>query len=362
MKIEKPDELFMRRALRLAAKGAGRVSPNPMVGALIVKEGVIISEGWHERFGGPHAEVVALEKALSPVEGSTLYVTLEPCSHYGKTPPCAERIAAAGFARVVIGVMDPNPLVAGRGIRALQDKGIKTEVGVLEKECAALNEKFFKFMTAGLPYVTLKMALTLDGRIATASGDSRWITSVLSRREAHRERALHDGVMVGIGTILQDDPELTVRLVRGRNPLRIVVDSSLRIPLGAKVLRDQPKAKTLIACSSSRDQEKYEKLREMGIELITSGTGPVALPGLLAELGERGISSIMVEGGAGLYTAFLRENLADRVLAFIAPLITGKGIEAVGDLGTERIADSRRLVIRKVSRRGGDVVVDSRIK
>lgn len=359
--MKNPDEKFMARALRLAQKGAGLVSPNPMVGAVIVQDGEIISEGWHERFGGAHAEILALERARGPVAGSTLYVTLEPCSHFGKTPPCVDRIRRAGFVRAVIGMKDPNPLVLGRGIKTLEESGIETVVGVLEKECAALNEKFLKFITTGKPFVTLKMAQTMDGRIAARTGDSKWITSLSSRKLAHRERALHDGIMVGIGTVLQDDPELTVRLARGLNPMRIIVDSRLRIPLNAKVLQEQGKARTIVACSLRRDEEKSENLRAMGIEVVTTGAERVDLNELLVLLGKKNISSIMVEGGAGLFTSFLRENIADRLLACIAPIISGKGIEAVGDLGTKKIADSRKVGIQKVFRRGGDIVVDCRL-
>lgn len=363
--MKSTDEKFMRRALLLARKGLGRVSPNPMVGAVIVKKGQIIGEGWHSRFGGRHAEIEALARvkaAPARVKGSTLHVTLEPCAHFGKTPPCVDKIIESGISRVVIGTKDPNPLVSGKSIRKLKARGIETCVGVLEEECRELNEKFFTFMRKARPYVTLKIAQTLDGRIGASSGDSRWISSLSSRRLAHRERGLHDAVMVGIGTVVQDDPKLTVRLARGRNPLRIVIDSKLRIPADSRILKDQAKAATLVACSRNHNRKKFEQLRAMGIDVIIAGRDKVDLQELLSLLVKRNISSVLVEGGAGLYTSFLKEGLADRILAVIAPVITGKGIEAVGDLGTKRIRDAKRLEIRKILRRESDVIIDARLK
>jgi diaminohydroxyphosphoribosylaminopyrimidine deaminase/5-amino-6-(5-phosphoribosylamino)uracil reductase len=356
------DEKFMRRALGLARRGLGRVSPNPMVGAVIVKNGRVIGEGWHGVYGGRHAEIDAFDKASSGVKGATLYVTLEPCAHFGKTPPCVDRIIEEGISRVVVGSRDPNPLVAGKSIRKLKARGIETAVGILEKECRELNEKFFTFMLWSRPFVTIKIAQTLDGRIAAASGDSKWISSLPSRRLAHRERSLHDAVLVGIGTVIQDDPELTVRLVRGRNPVRIVVDSKLRIPLESKILKEQEKAATIIACSRGHDVEKFKQLREMGIDLIVAGSDRIDLKKLLAVLAKRNISSVLVEGGAGIYTSFLKGKLADRILVAIAPVITGRGIEAVGDLGTAKIADALRLEVRKILRREADLILDARLK
>ena len=359
--MKNTDEKFMRRALVLARKGMGRVSPNPMVGAIIVKSGKIIGEGWHGTYGGNHAEVDALKKIKSSSNGSTLYVTLEPCAHFGKTPPCVDKILEAGISRVVIGTKDPNPLVSGKSIRKLTARGIETEIGILEKECRELNEKFFKFMLQARPFITLKIAQTLDGRIATCSGDSRWISSPASRKLAHRERSYHDAVMVGIGTVIQDDPELTVRLVRGRNPFRIVIDSKLRTPLNSKILKDQDCAATIIACCRNHNAGKFKQLREMGIELVTAGKEKVDLHELLALLAKRNISSVLVEGGAGLYTSFLKEGLADRIVAIIAPVITGKGIEAFGDLGISKIRDAKKLEIRKILRREADVILDTRL-
>ncbi len=358
------DEFYMKRALRLARKGEGRVSPNPMVGAVIVKGSRVIGEGYHEHFGGPHAEVRAIRAATGPLRGSTIYVTLEPCVHFGKTPPCVDRIIEAGLSRVVIGTADPNPLVSGRGIAALQKAGIRTDVGVLEEECRLLNEKFFHFMKTRRPFVTLKFAQTIDGRIATASGHSRWISSEASLRYAHRERSLHDAVLVGAGTVLKDDPELTVRLARGRNPLRIVLDSSLQTPLRAKVLKDQGQAKTLVVTAVRGRSEKKTALLGAGIEMLfvpAKRGGGIRLPNLLDELGRRGISSLLVEGGSAVITSFLNEGLGQRLLAIIAPKIVGRGIEAVGELGIRNVERAIRLDVRRVFRRGGDVIVDARL-
>ncbi len=361
---QKPDEYYLKRALRLAARGAGRVSPNPMVGAVVVRDGRVVGEGFHERFGGKHAEINALERASEAARGSTVYVTLEPCTHYGKTPPCVDRLIEARPARVVIGTTDPNPLVSGKGVKTLEKQGIETVVGVLEESCRALNEAYFHFMHTGRPFVTVKFAQSLDGRVATVTGNSRWISSGPSLRLAHRERRLHDAVLVGVGTVLQDDPELTVRLVRGRNPLRVILDSRLRAPLGAKVLKDQDRAKTLVVTTRLGSREKRDELHRVGLETLSlprGRDGGVSLGRLLDELGKRGVSSLLVEGGSGVITAFLREKRAQRLLAVIAPKIIGKGVETVGDLGIEQVSNALPLYFRKVSRVGDDVVIDARV-
>lgn len=357
------DEFYMQRALSLARRGAGQVSPNPMVGTVIVRNHRIIGEGYHRKFGGNHAEIDAIEKASSPLKGATFYVSLEPCSHYGKTPPCVKKVIEARPARVVIGTVDPNPLVSGKGIRALREAGIETKVGILEEACRALNETFFHFVRTKRPFVTLKFAQTIDGRIAAATGHSQWISSPRSLRLAHRERSLHDAVLVGVGTVLKDDPQLTVRLVRGRNPLRVVVDSSLSIPLKAKLLQDQQQAKTLLAAAAGDDGKKKARLEAMGVEVLPSAVnrkGFVDLGRLLDDLGKRGISSLLVEGGSAVITSFLRESLADRLICIVAPKILGKGIEAVGDLKIRSVDQSIRLSCRRVFRSGDDVVIDAR--
>ncbi len=356
------DEGFMRRALGLARKGEGRVSPNPLVGAVIVREGRIIAEGYHRRYGENHAEIDAIVNAKEPVEGATFYITLEPCSHYGKTPPCVDALIATRPGRVVVGMIDPNPLVSGRGIAVLQRHGIETKTGVLEEECQRQNEVFFKYIRTGVPFVTLKFALTLDGRIATAAGHSRWISSPSSLRFAHRLRRAHDAILVGAETVLKDDPELTCRLVRGKNPLRIVVDSRLRTSPEARVF-DVHRSPTIVAATRKAPEERRLLFEQKGIEVLELDEdegGRVNLRGLLNILGQRKIASLLVEGGAGVNTSFLKEHLVDRLIAILSPKIVGAGINAVGDLGIRRMENALRLSYERITRRGDDLILDAR--
>ena len=356
------DERFMRRALRLARKGEGRVSPNPLVGAVIVRDGRIIGEGWHQYCGGPHAEINAINSASEPVAGATFYITLEPCSHHGRTPPCVEALIACKPARVVVAVTDPNPRVNGRGMTALRNRGIATTVGVLGEACTRLNEAFFKYIATGLPFVTLKFAQTLDGRIATADGSSRWISSPASLRFAHSLRRSHDAILVGARTVLVDDPELTCRLVRGRNPLRIAVDSRLTLSPEARLFSTT--APTIVATTSRAPATKRALFTARGIELLElseDGGGRVDLGALLRVLGKREVTSLLVEGGGALITTFLKAGLADRLVAIVAPKILGEGISAVGDLGIRSLDDALHLSGLQVSRRGGDLILDGRI-
>ena len=359
------NEDYMKLALRLARKGLGKTSPNPMVGAIIVKDNQIIGQGYHHRFGGKHAEINAIENARESIDGATLYVTLEPCSYHGKTPPCVDAIIGNNIGRVVIGTLDPNPLVSGKGAEILRRHGIETEVGVLDEECRSLNEAHFKYMTTGMPLVTVKFAQTLDGRIATATGDSQWISSAESQRLAHKLRATNDAIMVGIGTVLADDPHLTARLVKGRNPSRIILDSRLRIPLDSKIVRSQGAAPTIIATTSRADKEKLSRLREMGIEVLVTQedeAGEIDLCHLLRTLGKRGISSVLVEGGAEVITSLLRRNLADKLVIIIAPKIMGKGIEAVGELNIADVNQTLKLTFAKTYRMGEDLIIEARVE
>ncbi|MFC2033452.1 bifunctional diaminohydroxyphosphoribosylaminopyrimidine deaminase/5-amino-6-(5-phosphoribosylamino)uracil reductase RibD [Chloroflexota bacterium] len=359
------DEEYMKLAIRLASRGMEKASPNPVVGAVIVKDGRIIGKGYHRYFGGNHAEVNAIRSAGEELRGATMYVTLEPCSHYGKTPPCVDVIINQRLGRVVIGSLDPNPQVKGKGVKKLKQQGIETEVGILEEECRSLNEAHFKLMICGRPLVTVKFAQTLDGRIATVTGDSKWISSSESRKLAHKLRKRSDAVMVGVGTILKDDPELTVRLVKGRNPARVILDSALRIPLEAKVLAGQRKAATIIATTAKAEGDKLSQLRNMGIEVLIvpeDEQDGVNLWHLLELLGQRGISSVLVEGGAGVITSLLKLRLADKLVVFIAPKIMGKGIEAVGELGVKDVEQALPLSFSKVSRVGEDLVIEARLQ
>ena len=358
------DEQYMKLALKLAAKGRGYASPNPMVGAVIVKNGRIIGRGCHHCCGQNHAEVNAISGATEKVAGSTLYVTLEPCCHSGKTPPCTDLIIRSKIRRVVIAAADSNPLVSCRGIACLEGAGIKVTRGVLEAESRSLNEVFFHFMETGLPFITVKYAQTLDGRIATATGNSQWISSPDSLKFAHQLRAEHDAILVGIGTVLQDNPTLTVRRVRGRNPLRIVVDSGLAIPATANVLQDLSQIPTLIVTTKNDSDPQFRKLAATGVELITIEADDeryIDLKKLLPILAGRNISSVLIEGGAQIITSALKDNLVNRLVTVIAPKIIGKGIEAVGDLHLRSLDDAKILSVRKVIKKGVDLIMDCRL-
>lgn len=356
----KADEGFMKRALALAEKGRGNVSPNPMVGAVIVKDGEIVGEGYHEEFGQAHAEVNALEQAGDAAIGATMYVTLEPCSHTGKTGPCTERIYEAGISRVVVGMVDPNPKVDGAGISFLRSKGIKVTVPVLEDKAEELNPGYLKHIRTGKPYITLKFAQTLDGRIATSTGHSKWITSEESRSVAHKLRAQHDGVMVGIGTVLMDDPHLTVRLSKGNSSARIILDSKLRVPLDANVLADDAPKRTIIVTTNTASKEKIGRIVERGstvLVLDSDERGWVPQELLWQKVGELGLTSVLVEGGSTVQTECLRTGNADRLVVFVAPKILGSGVDAIGDLGLRNINSALQLENVKHRRVGPDFMI-----
>ena len=328
------DEHFMKLACRLARRGEGRTKPNPMVGAVLVKNGRIIGTGYHKKSGSPHAEVIAIQNASEAFGETSLYVNLEPCAHHGQTPPCVDLILARKIPRVVIGTKDPNPKVNGKSIRILKNHGLHVECGVLEQECRRLNETFFKFMETGRPFVTLKAALSLDGKIACPNGESQWISCAASRKKVHRLRRLVDAILVGIGTVLQDDPRLTARDVPGDgNPLRVILDTGLNIPLNARVL--QPDAPTLIATTSKAPREKILQLERMGIQVeifSPDEKGRVSLGALIDNLGTRGIQHMLIEGGSRLFTTAWEEKAVDKFLLFIAPLLLG-GTQAPGLFG-----------------------------
>lgn len=351
---------MMRRALALARKGVGKTAPNPAVGCVIVRHGIIVGEGWHRKAGTPHAEVHALAQAGDAARGADVYVTLEPCAHHGKTPPCAEALMEAKVGRVFSGMVDPNPLVAGRGLELLQRAGIATEAGLLEEECRCLNEPFIKHVTTGRPFVILKSALTLDGKIATATGDSRWITNDRSRRYVHKLRSEMDAVMVGGRTVLADDPQLTARLPGGKDPMRVVVDSSLRIPLHARLLHLHSSAPTLIATTSG-DEAKISRLEAAGAEVLRCAgfNGHVDLADLLRQLGERGVQSVLLEGGRELAGSALHRGLIDKFLLFYAPkIIGGDGLDPFAGPGAERIDGALRLTRITTRRFGDDILVE----
>ncbi len=359
------DVEMMRLCLRLARRGAGRTSPNPMVGAAVARGGRVLATGWHRRAGAPHAEITALAALAGRARGATLYVNLEPCAHQGRTPPCVDAIVAAGIARVVVGMIDPNPRVRGRGIRKLRARGVRVDVGVLREECRALNEAFVCAMTRGRPLVTLKSAITLDGRIATRTGDARWITSLPARREAHRLRAMHDAILVGAKTVLHDDPSLDVRHVRGRQPVRVVLDGRLRIPPDARLLRDGG-APVWIATTASCNRKRAARLAASGAEVLRlpGRGGRVAIAALLRALRARGILSLLVEGGGETHASFVEARLVDRVVAFVAPILLGgrDAVPMVGGLGPARISDALRLSPAIVRHVGVDFIVDARLR
>lgn len=360
------DIRFMRRALALARRGLGKTSPNPAVGAVVVRDGRIVGEGYHHKAGSPHAEVIALAQAGTQAKGATLYVNLEPCCHTEKkTPPCTVAIIESGITRLVVAMEDPNPRVAGRGLQHFQSSGIEILRGVQEDEARRLNEVFCKHITTNLPFVTLKIAETLDGRIATASGQSKWITGETARKHVHRLRSLSDAILVGVETVLRDDPLLTVRAVRGRSPVRIVVDSTLRIPLSAKVVLEES-GLTIIATTGAAPADKAKKLEERGVRIlkIAPDGKRVSMKALMAELGRMDITSVLVEGGAEIAASALESGIVDKVAFFIAPKIMGgrDSIGAVGGASPVHLTDAVELKDMTVRRVGEDLVVEGYVK
>jgi diaminohydroxyphosphoribosylaminopyrimidine deaminase/5-amino-6-(5-phosphoribosylamino)uracil reductase len=358
---------YMQRAFELAKKGIGRVNPNPLVGAVIVRGDKIIGEGYHEFFGGPHAEVNAFRSATESAEGATMYVTLEPCSHYGKTPPCAEAIVKNKIAKVVIGMLDPNALVAGKGVKLLEDNGIEVEYGYLCEELSQMNRVFLKFIQSKLPYVVMKTAMTLDGKIASKTGDSRWVSNEKSRAYVHQLRNELAGIMVGVDTVIADDPILTTRLENeeGRNPVRIVVDSSARIPLESKILNTADQAKTIVAVTEKADSIKIAEIQELGnaVLIVKSSNGKVDLTDLMVRLGENGIDGILLEGGATLNFSALEAGIVDEVMSFIAPKIIG-GVNSkspVGGEGIEFMKNAIELENIKIDQLGNDLMLTGKI-
>lgn len=322
----------MKKALDLAKKGEGYVTPNPLVGAIIVKEGRIIGQGYHEFFGGNHGEINAIKNAKESIDGSTLYVTLEPCCHYGKTPPCVETIIKNKFKRVVIGALDPNPLVSGKGVKILEKSGIEVETGVLKKQCLKINEIFNFFIKRKEPFVALKWAMTLDGKIATKDFKSKWITNETSREFTHLLRKKYSSIMVGVNTVLNDNPDLRCRKKDKfynknlkRNHFRIVLDSTLKIPLNSEVLKNQDDSKTIIFTTKKKNLKKYEELKTKGIEVIEVEIkgGKIDIHNVLKILGEKDIDSVLIEGGGTLNSSFLESKMVNKIYSFIAPKVFG---------------------------------------
>ena len=364
------DEKYMKRAIELAKKGVGAVNPNPLVGAVIVKDGKIIGEGYHTRYGCLHAEREAIRSLKESAEGASIYVTLEPCCHTGKQPPCTEAIVESGITRVYVGSDDPNPLVAGKGTAYLKEHGVEVVTGVLKEECDAINRVFFHYITTGRPYIVFKYAMSADGKIATSAGESRWISCEESRKRVQEMRRELTGIMVGSGTVLADNPMLNYRGGTdksgvSRQPVRIVCDSRLRIPEDSKLVRTAAEQKTIVCCSSESgvDTAKIKRLEAAGVELldlpVDSGTGSINLSTMLDRLGEKKIDGILLEGGGGLADSFVRAGLIDEIRAFIAPkLIGGKEAKTpVEGRGVKMLADACELQLISAGQVGDDIML-----
>lgn len=358
------EENYMKMAIALAKKGIGKVSPNPLVGAVIVKDHAVIGEGYHEKYGTLHAERNALKNCKVSPSGATMYVTLEPCCHYGKTPPCTEAIIENGIKKVVIGALDPNEKVAGKGIDILRKAGIVVEIGILEKECLALNAIFFHYITQKTPYVLMKYAMTMDGKIATTTGKSRWITNEQSRAYVHQMRNQYTAIMVGIGTVLADNPDLTCRMENGNHPIRIVCDSTLKTPLDSRLVATAKEVKTLIATTNT-DENLHQKYEMQGVEIVITSAdhGKVNLKELMQILGEKGIDSILLEGGAGLNFSALQSEIVQAVQTYIAPKIFGGATakSPIGGDGFASVLNKVSLTQKRVVHFDTDILIESEV-
>ena len=360
------DEFYMRRAIELAKKGRGWTNPNPMVGAVIVKNGSIIGEGYHEKCGELHAERNAIASLTESAEGATLYVTLEPCCHFGKQPPCTQAIIEHKISKVYVGSDDPNALVAGKGIRQLEDAGIEVQTHVLKKECDALNTVFFHYITTKTPYVVMKYAMTLDGKIATKTGASKWITGESARKEVQHMRHQYMGIMAGIGTVLADDPMLNVRVEGWKSPVRIVCDSKLRIPPDSQIVKSAEKYRTIVAYAEQKNaKEKIKILHTMGVETIycPDEKNQIDLKKLMTDLGSKGIDSILLEGGGTLNDSALRAGIVKEVQAFVAPKLFGgvAGKTPVEGIGVELPSEAVELKYTDICQIGEDIRIKCQV-
>ncbi|MBP2240361.1 diaminohydroxyphosphoribosylaminopyrimidine deaminase/5-amino-6-(5-phosphoribosylamino)uracil reductase [Cytobacillus eiseniae] len=354
--------VYMNVAISLARATLGQTSPNPSVGAVLVKDGRLVGTGVHMKAGTPHAEVHAIRAAGNAAKGADMYVTLEPCSHHGKTPPCADLIIEAGIKKVFVATLDPNPLVAGKGIDKLTSAGIEVEVGLCKEEALQLNEKFFHFIQKNTPFVTIKAGISLDGKIAAKSGDSKWITSPESRQDVHQLRHEHDGILVGINTILQDNPLLTTRRPRGgKNPIRIVLDTELKIPVSANVVQDCP-TQTIIFTGSQFNFNKKRELESLGVTIISQDSAEISLKGVLHTLGEREIISVLVEGGSEIHASFIEEEAFQQIITYVAPKIIGgrEAIPFIGGAGPELVKLGKQLRFTAVEKIGPDIKITAK--
>ncbi|MHC4712301.1 MAG: bifunctional diaminohydroxyphosphoribosylaminopyrimidine deaminase/5-amino-6-(5-phosphoribosylamino)uracil reductase RibD [Planctomycetota bacterium] len=352
----------MKRALRLAARGRGSVEPNPMVGACVVRSGRIIVEGYHRAFGGPHAEVEALRKAGRRARGAEVFVTLEPCCHTGKTPPCTDALIAGGPSRVVVAMKDPFEKVRGRGVARLRRAGIRVAVGLLKKEATELNAPYVKLRTAGLPYFIAKYAMTLDGNIAAAAGDSKWVSGPRSRRRAHLLRGRVDAIIIGVETALRDDPLLTARHAGRRVPVRVVMDSRARLPFESRLVKTARRAPLLIATAESAPRRRVRALEERGAEVVTlPGRELVDVKALARLLGRREMTNVLVEGGSRVLGSFFGAGLIDEVVVFLAPKLLGSGLPPIRGWAAPGMTDAVILEDPTVRRTGGDVMITARV-
>ncbi|MDY3908230.1 MAG: bifunctional diaminohydroxyphosphoribosylaminopyrimidine deaminase/5-amino-6-(5-phosphoribosylamino)uracil reductase RibD [Eubacterium sp.] len=354
---------YMQLAIELAKKGTGHTSPNPMVGCVVVKNGKIVTEGFHEKFGSFHAERNALMNCDEDLTGADLYVTLEPCCHQGKTPPCTDIIIERGIGRVFIGAMDPNPKVSGNGAKILREHGIEVETGILEKECLELNEVFMHYIKKKKPYIAMKYAMTLDGKIATFTGDSKWVTGEEARQHVHQLRKRYSAIMVGIGTILVDNPMLNCRIEEGVNPVRVICDSNLRIPLESEIVKTAKDIRTIVAYAVG-DEEKKKKLSDAGVELLQNDAGGrVDFAALVDELGKMGIDSILIEGGGTFHGTVLKSSLVDRIFCYIAPkLIGGKEAKSpVEGSGFSLMKEALEIYDTEILKLGKDICITGKV-
>ncbi|GLB61126.1 bifunctional diaminohydroxyphosphoribosylaminopyrimidine deaminase/5-amino-6-(5-phosphoribosylamino)uracil reductase RibD [Cytobacillus sp. NCCP-133] len=353
---------YMKLAISLAAATKGQTSPNPQVGAVVVKDGEILGMGAHLKAGTPHAEVHAIAAAGEKAKGADIFVTLEPCSHFGRTPPCADLIINSGIKRVFIASEDPNPLVAGKGITRMEEAGIEVVTGLMHEEADALNEPFFHFIKTKTPYVTIKAASSFDGKTAAKTGDSKWITSPESRQDVHRLRHEHDAILTGVSTIIHDNPLLTARLPQGgKNPIRIILDTNLRIPADANVIRDQA-VKTIIYTGSGIDETKAEEIKRFGVEIVAFPSKVISIKEVLKDLGERNIMTLFVEGGSEVHASFIKSRSFQQVILYMAPKIIGgkEAIPFVGGIGADFVKDAPSLEFVEIERIGRDLKITAK--
>lgn len=358
------DEKYMNLAYTLATKGIGFVNPNPLVGAVIVKDGKIIGQGWHEKYGGWHAERNALSNCSESPKGATMYVTLEPCCHYGKTPPCTQAILQSGIKKVVIGSLDPNTLVSGKGAASLREAGVDVVIGVLQDKCIELNKFFFHYMKTKTPYVLLKYAMTMDGKIATTSGESKWITGEKAREHVHKSRNQYASIMVGIGTVIADNPSLTCRTHGGRNPIRIICDTYLSTPLESTIVTTAKEVRTIIATASD-DPDKHKPYLSNGCEILVIRLKDkhIDLNHLMQELGAKGIDSILLEGGSSLHFSALQSRIVSKVQAYIAPKLFGgdQSKTPVGGAGIQAVNECFRIKNQTITWFDGDILMEGEV-